>query len=164
MWLDHLRQDLRGAVRSAARYPIAALVAAVSLAAGIGATTVALTIRNIVFHKPPPLYQRANQLSKVQVGRPDRPMMPTGSYVPGTLFATWRDVLGSSIAAATPNRGVRDVRTTDRTETAPVRAVTPNFFALLGVGPALGQLFSDAADLSRGPAPAVLSYRPGTRS
>jgi len=110
MWLDHLRQDLRGAVRSATRYPIAALVAVVSLAAGIGATTVALTIRNVVFHKPPPLYQRADQLSKVQVGRPDRPMMSTGSHVPGTLFATWRDVLGSSIAAETPNRGVRDVR------------------------------------------------------
>src|SRR5262245_11099849 len=53
MWLDRLRQDLRAAARSIARYPMTALVAVLSLGAGIGATTTTLTIRNAVFRKPP---------------------------------------------------------------------------------------------------------------
>src|SRR5262245_132149 len=46
--LDHLGQDLRGALRGIRRYPIAALVAVLSLGAGIGATTVTLSVRNIL--------------------------------------------------------------------------------------------------------------------
>jgi putative ABC transport system permease protein len=158
LWLDHIRQDVRGAARSLTRYPIAALVAVISLAAGIGATTATLTIRNAVFHKPPPSYAQPDQLSKVQVGRPDRAIMPIGSGVPGALYAIWRDALGPGSAAATPSRGVRDVRTLDRTDTVPVRAVTPDFFSVLGVRPEIGRLFSDPA--GRGdPAPAVLSHR-----
>ena len=40
---DQVRQDVRSAARSLRRYPIAAAVAIVSLAGGIGATTVTLT-------------------------------------------------------------------------------------------------------------------------
>src|SRR5438132_12964595 len=39
MWLDHLRQDVRGAARAVVRYPVSAVVAVVSLAFGIGAMT-----------------------------------------------------------------------------------------------------------------------------
>src|SRR5947207_16973 len=85
LWLDELRQDARGAVRGVMRYPIAALVAVISLAAGIGATTATLTIRDVVFRRPPPAYSHPEQLSKIQVGRPDRPIMPIGGYVPGRL-------------------------------------------------------------------------------
>src|SRR5262249_58072041 len=67
LWLDHLRQDVRGAVRAVAKYPIAAIVAVVSLAFGIGAMTMTLIIRDIVFRKPPPLYQRPGELSFVRV-------------------------------------------------------------------------------------------------
>jgi len=49
LWLDHLAQDLRCAARNLRRYPIASVVAILSLAAGIGATTVTLTIRDVVF-------------------------------------------------------------------------------------------------------------------
>ena len=38
LWLDQLRQDLRTGARSLRRYPVVALVAIFSLAAGIGAT------------------------------------------------------------------------------------------------------------------------------
>jgi putative ABC transport system permease protein len=157
MWLDHLRQDARGGARSVMRYPIAALVAIVSLAAGIGATTATLTIRNVVFHRPPPSYSQPEQLSRIQIGRPDRPIMPIGGYVAGQLYAIWHDALGSAIAAATPSRGTKDVRTADRTDTVTVRAGSPNLFAMLGVSPALGRLFSDAA--SDGVPEAVLTYR-----
>src|SRR5882762_5874219 len=111
LWWDQLRQDVRGAARSAARYPLSAAVAILSLGAGIGATTITLVVRDVIFHKPPPAYGRPGQLSRIQVGRPDRPITPIGGYVPGGLFMAWSEVFGPSIAAATPPRGLKDVRT-----------------------------------------------------
>jgi predicted permease len=155
--MDTLRQDVRGAIRSITRSPIATIVAVLSLGAGIGATTVTLTIRNIIFRNPPPLYQEPGQLSKIQAARIDRPIAPFGSEVPGALYAAWHDALGLPSAAATSARGVRDVRTADRTDTVPVRAATAEFFAVLGVGPQVGRLFGESAP--GGGAQAVLSYR-----
>ena len=157
MWLDRQRQDLRAAVRSLARYPIAAGVALLSLGLGIGATTVTLTIRNVVFRKPPVLYQDPAGLSIVRVGRIDRPPVDRfGASTPVALYDAWqRDpALGPSIAAATPSR-LRDVRTSDRTDTVRARVVTPNFFEVLGVNAELGVARRTAADSP----PAVLSYR-----
>src|SRR5262245_13105779 len=140
LWLDHLRQDVRGAARAVARYPIAAMVAVVSLAFGIGAMATTLTVRDVIFRKPPPAYGHPSALSRVQFGRPDRPIAPLGSRVPGALVELFRASLGGSLAAATPARGGRDVRTEDRSETIAVRAVTPDFFAVFEIAPALGTL------------------------
>jgi putative ABC transport system permease protein len=156
LWLDRLGQDVRCAMRNLRRAPIAALVAIASLAAGIGATTVTLTVRNVVFRNPPLLYADPGQLSKVQVGRPDRPLMSLGGAVPAPLFLAWREALGPAIAGSAGGRGVRDVRLGERVETAPLRTVTPEFFALIGVNPALGRL--DVTP-GAGPTPAVLSYQ-----
>ena len=76
LWLDHLWHDVRLAARGMRRYPIACAVAVVSLAGGIGATTATLTIRDIVFRRPPALYRDPASLSRVQVGSPDRPITP----------------------------------------------------------------------------------------
>src|SRR3954470_20370454 len=76
MWLDRARQDLRDAARSLARYPLAAAGGLLSVAAGIGVTTVTLTVRNTLFHNPPPEYGDPGQLSEVRVARGTRPLMP----------------------------------------------------------------------------------------
>src|SRR5262245_43328028 len=155
--MDHLRQDLRGAVRGLTRYPIAALVAVISLAGGIGATTATLIVRDVVFHKPPVLYRSPEQLSAIQVGTLERPIMPLGSPVPGPLFAIWRDSIERSfgaLAASTQEKS-RQVRTADREEAVRIRSVTPEFFAVLGVDATAGRTFSESTD----PRSAVLSYR-----
>src|SRR5439155_6076310 len=87
LWLDHLRQDVRGAARSVARYPVAALVASVSLAFGIGAMTTTLMVRDVVFRNPPRLYREPAALSLVLVARPDRRggIYPYESTVPGPV-------------------------------------------------------------------------------
>jgi putative ABC transport system permease protein len=159
LWFDHLVHDVRCAMRNMRRYPMATLVAMASLGAGIGATTVTLTIRDIVFYKPPPLYHRPEQLSKIQVGRPDRPIFPVGSLVPGALYARWSDTFGNAIAGSAPPRGISDIRIDDRTDTAAIRAVTPGLFSLLGVSPMLGRPFDHLNADSSGPPPAVLSFR-----
>ena len=162
LWLDHLVQDLRHAARSVAKYPVAAGVAVISLAGGIGATTAALTIRDVVFRKPPALYRAPDELSRLQVGSPANPITAIGSLVPGPLFSIWRQApVGGTLAAATAAR-IKDVRTADRTESVRIRSVTPELFAVLGVSPAMGSTFGPGerpAFLSRDQSPAVLSYR-----
>jgi putative ABC transport system permease protein len=97
LWLDRLWQDLRCALRSMAKHPLASGVAVVSLAVGIGSTTAMLTLRDAVFFKPPPLYQNPEQLctaqiSTTEVGR---------GRVPGALYKLW-----SSGAAEAPERSM----------------------------------------------------------
>jgi predicted permease len=159
LWVDQCWQDLRAAARGMRRYPVACAVAIVSLAGGIGATTATLTVRDIVFRRAPALYRNPASLSRVQVGSPDRPITPIGNRVPGPLFAAWRDArLPSTIAASTPGR-IHELRTGQRVEATPVRAVTPEFFAVLGVDAALGRTLSTATAAARGMTAAVLSDR-----
>ena len=61
-WLDELRQDVRSARRNLVRYPVVAIVAVLSLGAGIAATAAALTIRDVFFQNPPPLYVDPDRL------------------------------------------------------------------------------------------------------
>jgi putative ABC transport system permease protein len=157
LWLDQLRQDIKGGFRAMRRYPISALVAVLSLGFGIGATTVTLTVRNVLFRKPPPLYRDAGQLTRVQIGRPDSPIRPIGNPVPSPLFAIWQSRLGSSIAGS-QSQPAREARVDDRLETVAIRSVTPNLFATLGVEPIAGQTIRDngSPEAAQG---AVLSYR-----
>jgi predicted permease len=144
-WLELVRQDLRAAVRSVRRYRIAAAIAIVSLAAGIGAAAVTLTIRDVVFRNFPVLYREPAQLSQVQISPADRPIRAAGSPVPADLFTTWTTTPGLQIAGSMSS-GARTVRTGDRTETVAVRAVTPNMFGLLGVAPIVGTGFSESTN------------------
>jgi predicted permease len=155
-WLDGLRQDVRSASRNLIRYPIVAIVAVLSLGAGIGATAASLTIRDIVFQNPPPLYVNPEQLSRIQVNRQDRPIRPVGSYVPADLFTRWRSAMGPSIAAADVREGVSDVRIADRLEPTRIRAVTADLFTVVGVDPEIGRGF---ASNSANEPQAILSYR-----
>jgi predicted permease len=156
LWLDELRQDFHAARRNLVRYPIVATVAVLSLGAGIGATAASLTIRDVIFENPPPLYAEPQQLSRIQVNRQDRPIRPIGSYVPADLFMKWRSALGPSIAAADVREGVSDVRIGDRVEPTRIRAVTADLFTVLGVSPEVGRAFS--TNNAIGPQ-AILSYR-----
>jgi putative ABC transport system permease protein len=159
LWLDRLRQDVRCGSRNLRRYPVAAAVAVLSLAAGIGATTVTLMVRDVVFHKPPPAYEHPEQLSRIQIGTPDRPVMPIGSRVPVGLYESWSDMSGTALAAALQLRGARDVRTDDRADTLQVCAASPRFFAVLGVRPILGNTFSQSTYDGTPAVPVVLSFR-----
>jgi hypothetical protein len=113
LWLDRLGQDLRAAARGLVRYPVVAAVAVLSLGAGIAATAASLTLRDVVFQNPPPLWRDPQRLSKIQVDRRDRPIRRAGSYVPGDLYQRWSQILGGRIGAG-GRETVSDVRLADR--------------------------------------------------
>ena len=154
--MEQFRQDLLLALRNVRKYPVACSVAILSLAGGLGAMTATLTVRNVLFRSPPPLYPEPDQLSRVQVGTLQQPIRPLGSLVPAALFRIWHDgQSGGAIGGSTAPR-TRDVRAGDQTVQRPVRAVTPEFFSVIGVPPAIGRV---TPETNSGDAPAVLSYR-----
>src|SRR5258708_40311824 len=51
LWGDHVRQAVHPAARGVKRDPLSALVAVLSLRAGIGATTQPLLVLDVLFHK-----------------------------------------------------------------------------------------------------------------
>ena len=135
LWFDQLKQDVRTARRGIKRYPIACAIAVISLAGGIGATTITLLLRNAIFLAPPPLYQDPEALAYVRSPTPDNQRR----LVPAGLFRTWLDdpALAGALGAATEPRP-QDLRAGDRVESRPVRAVTAELFTRLGVRPMIG--------------------------
>ena len=135
LWFDQLNQDVRTALRGIKRYPIACAIAVISLAGGIGATTITLLLRNAIFLAPPPLYRDSEALAYVRSPTPDNQRR----LVPAGMFKIWLDdpaLAGAVGAAAQPRQ--QDLRASDRVESRPVRAVTPDLFTRLGVRPMLG--------------------------
>lgn len=147
-------QDVRVAIRSIAKSPVTCLVAVVSLAGGIGATTATLTLRNAIFYNPPPLYAQPSELSRVEISTPER----RRAGVPGSLYETWiaDDVWRGRMAAATAPRS-GEIRVGDRVDTRPIRAATPDLFAVLGVPLAIGRSFPVTPE-SNGAAPLIVSF------
>ena len=139
-WVEDVRRDLRGAWRNVRRNPVSALVIVLSLAGGIGATTVALVVRNVIFYNPPPLYRAPSELAKIQAAPLDRPILPMGADPPAALVGRWRDALGDRLAASIGGRP-GEMERAEGIDAVTVRAVTPNLFAVLGIRPVAGRLF-----------------------
>ena len=119
--------------------------AILSLAAGIGATTVTLTVRNVLFRKPPPAIHAAGaDFARADRDNRTNPIRPIGNPMPAPLYQAWQAALGPAIAGSL-SQPQRDVRAGSRTEAVAMRAVTPNLFAVLGVDPIAGQLPTQAA-------------------
>jgi predicted permease len=154
LWWDQLRQDARAAIRSIAKSPLACLVAVISIAGGIGATTATLTLRNAIFYNPPPLYAQPSELSRLEISTAER----RRAGIPGALYETWMadELWQGRMAAATAARGA-EIRVGDRVETRPLRAATADLFAILGVSLALGRTFPTTSDTD-GPPPLIISF------
>jgi putative ABC transport system permease protein len=155
--MQGLFQDLRFALRQIFKNPAYAIVAVLSLAFGIGATTSVFSVIHAVLINPYP-YKNADRMVHIQLDSKER----NGTSLIEVNGAEWRELLEAhSIEDAF---GVRqDFSQTLATNDLPVSVNatynTPNFFTFMGVPPLLGREFT-AADAPGGtPQPvAVLSY------
>ena len=160
-WLETFVQDGRYAARMLGRNPGFAVVAILSLALGIGASTAAFSVFNAVMLRP------------LQVVEPDR-LVLLKPLRRAQRFIFFNPIYEELRARQTTLSGVFAVNDTSYlkvtldNERAPVylRAsmVSGNYFAVLGVSPAVGRLLTDDDD--RLPAAsnddrcaAVISYR-----
>ncbi len=154
--LDELRTDARYALRWLSRSPGFTLAAVCSMALGIGANTAIFGLVNrVLFDRLPVHDPEALVLLGVSTDA-----QGLGSSFPYPFYRQLRDegdVLAGVLCSASMGPAVR---IDDRTERVNGELVSGNYFAVLGVQPHLGRLFTQDDD--RGPGAhrvVVISYR-----
>lgn len=173
-WMTGLRQDVVFGWRMMRRNALITAAAVISLALGIGANTAIVSLMDLVLWRDLPL-PNPKQLTLVHWkghGFPQEladgasgSMGPAGGWdvadffsYPG--FAQMRksvSALASVAAFIFPDQV--SVSFAGRPTVARERAVSGNFFSMLGVRPRLGRLLSDNDDAYAAPAVAVVSHR-----
>ncbi|HYV98948.1 MAG TPA: ABC transporter permease, partial [Gemmatimonadaceae bacterium] len=141
-WLDNLGQDIRYGLRALRRNPGFTVVAALTLALGIGATTAIFTIVNGVILRPLP-YKDADRLVIVWERMPDAPQIMV-SY---PNFLDWRSRVHAFEGAAIYNP-FNQFTLTNLGDAARVNGgyASGNFFDVYGVRAARGRLFEARDD------------------
>jgi len=149
-WLEGFAHDTRYAFRMLRRSPAFALIAAVSLALGIGANTVVFSVLNALV------------LKSLPISDPARVFFVNNSGGPSQSFPNYRDirdrngVFESLFAYRIAMLSLDDDRGAHRFWGY---LVTGNYFESLGIQPALGRFFTPAEDVHPNASPyAVLSY------
>jgi putative ABC transport system permease protein len=137
-FFENLLFDLRYAVRMLLRSPGFSFIAIATMALGIGATTAIYSVIDATLLHPLP-YPNPDELIHVEDDLPG-----IGAQDVGTSIPEWGDLESSGIfqSVAVAGHGA-DVNLTGGTqpERLGFKAVTPNYFAVLGVSAQLGRTF-----------------------
>ncbi len=149
-----LSQDLRYAARMLRMSPGFAAAAVLSLALGIGASTVVFSIADTVFLRPLP-YADSQRLVWVSVRFPNAAKT---EYLPSPDFVAWRrdNRVFDQLAATGPGSYPMIFSGTQPTEIVAKR-VSANFLDTLRVTPILGRSFTLHEELPNGPKAIILT-------
>lgn len=141
-FFDLVQQDLRFAVRSFLRTPGFTIVAALTLAIGIGANTAIFSAIDALLMRPLP-FAEPDRLMKVSLTRPalgESPAMPDMVWS-WPKFAVLRDNQTVFSAVALYGDEEFTVRTDGDAERVRAEIADGKYFSILGVRPALGRSF-----------------------
>ena len=156
-YLSELRQDVVFAIRQMRASRGFTVVAVLTLALGIGATTAIFSAMNAVVLRPLPIPQ-PERVVQVMEGWRDQPT--------NVSVSVFQDVAAASgafeAAAAVSNVNVTLVRH-DGAERVPAARVTGGFFDVFRVAPSLGRVFGSDEDRPGREQVVVLSHRLWTR-
>ena len=156
--MDTVLQDIRYAVRTFARRPGFTAVAVVSLALGIGATSLIYGLVDGFVLNPFP-YPDADRL--VVIGPTFPKVSPETSYVEVLSPAEYGDIraarsLGRTAAFDLGNRNIAGGDVAERVFTA---LLLDDLFPVVGMAPALGRGFTAEELRPNGPQVAIISHR-----
>ena len=157
-WLDDLRQDVRYGLRMLAKHPVFTAVAVLSLALGIGSNTAVLGVMDAVLRSPLPL-PHADRLVAIGTMPSDDPARLANATIHD--YFAWRERSRAFDAVEVSLSGPRDLGPDDGdrpVERVTASAVSPGWFATLGVRPILGRVPADA-DADPGAHVVVISHR-----
>ncbi len=142
-WLESVWSDLRYALRTLRRMPAFTVVATLTLALGIGATSAIFTLVNGILLRPLP-YPNADRLVRLIGSYPEKGLPTWG--VSQQQIALYRD-RATDFEAFTAFRGGSVTIRTDRgAERLSIMRVTSEFFKVIGVQPAIGRPFTADED------------------
>jgi predicted permease len=138
-WVHDFGQDLRFALRGIRRSPGASAAAILTLALGVGAATVTVSAVYGILFEPMP-YPSAGRI--VVAWETNSLRKRWANSVAVTNFEAWvaRSRSFASLAALVPDQQVLDQGRPDRVQGA---AVSPTWFSVTGVHPALGRAFTE---------------------
>jgi len=137
--VESLWADLRYGARALRKQPVFALVAILTLAAGIGANTAIFSLVEGVLLRPLP-YPQPDQLVRLWDSNPASGIARTGS-ASGNI-KDWRERAQSFEGLAAWYSMGRTLVAGDRAEVVLVAQVTEDFFTVFGVQPLLGRSFT----------------------
>ena len=161
--LDFVRQDAGYAVRSIARAPGFATLVAITLALGIGINTATFALLDELYLRPPAGVAEPATLRRVWIENVN-PSAPAGRWTAQAMhYPDFRTIArtmegAAELAARGHRRAFRIGRGTSPSEVSGVHA-SASLFAVLGVKPALGRVYSADEDRLGGAEPvAVVSH------
>jgi putative ABC transport system permease protein len=153
MTMTGMFNDLRFAARSLLRYPTFTAIAVLTLALGIGANTAVFTLVDGVLLSPLP-FDEANDLVALEhQGREGRDQLPMSQG----LYFLYRDQVTSLDGIALHVGSTVNLVSQGEPLRVRIQAVTPGFFDVLRVEPALGRTFTEAEGHPEGESVIVLS-------
>jgi macrolide transport system ATP-binding/permease protein len=164
-WIDDARRDVRYAIRTLRRTPGFTVVAVVTLALGIGASTAIFTLIDGVLLQSLPVRDAGGLVLLGDArGAGSAVGLQGGSF---TLFSydLYRHLRGvdafESLCAMQSNKSRVSVRRSGLTVAEPAWAklVSGNYFDVLGTRPAIGRLLEPADEAASAPPVAVISFR-----
>ena len=137
LWWDNFWQDIRYAARMLRKSPGFTVIAVLTIALGIGASTAIFSVVDATLLHPLP-YPHPDQLVSIKDD-----LSGVGARDVGISVPEWHDFQRSGIFEYVSPIGGGDVNLTGSSEPARIRLLTipPNYFALLGVKPQLGRAF-----------------------
>ena len=159
MWPEQLWQDLRFAVRMLLKQPGFTIIAAVTLALGIGANTAIFSIVNAVLLRPLP-YPKADRI--VFLAEADKTNPAQGTFsVSLPDYLDWRrdnTVFENLALSRVESTSLSDIpgRNPEQISTA---LVTANFFKVIGMTAQVGRTFAEEEDKVGGALLVVISDR-----
>src|SRR5689334_14040442 len=154
--METLSQDIRYAIRGLRKAPAFTLVALLTLALGIGVNSSIFSVVNAILFRPLPV-ARPNELVDIYGRQSTASEHSTHSYPNYLTYRaqtkTLSDLVGySNFFAHLSIEGSSDIVTGE--------LVTDNYFATLGIKPALGRAFAGTEATTQGAAAyAVISDR-----
>src|SRR5271163_4967105 len=153
-WLESFFADARYGLRILRKSPGFTLVAILTLALGIGATSsVFSAVDRILFRSLP--YPQAEQLVSFGLTAP----IERDEFILGSTYVDWRRAPGPFQSMTSMIPGVSDCDLTQQNPTRLVCArVEQNFLPTLGVQPIVGRNFSRDEDRPNAPRAAMISY------
>src|ERR1700743_3032012 len=151
VFFDNLLSDLRYAVRLLLRSPGFSLIAIATMALGVGATTAIYSVIDATLLHPLP-YPNPSELVRIEADLPGVGAQDINVSVP-----EWKDLEHSGIFqyVALSFFGSSNLTGSAQPTRVAAKVVTPNYFAMLGVGAQLGRTF-DPTDNTPGFTPEVV--------
>jgi putative ABC transport system permease protein len=136
-FVENLFQDLRFAVRMLLRSPGFSLIVIATMALGIGATTAIYSVIDATLLHPLP-YPNPSELVRIEDDLPG-----VGAQDVSVSIPEWKDLENSGIFQYVALDYFNPVNLTGSAQPTRVtfKGVTPNYFAMLGVGAQLGRTF-----------------------